>query len=294
MIPLGIMAAQSPPDLVPNAFSFTDQSGLARATLVYSNIIQIGGLTGAAAVSCTGGQVCTFSDAGGTLPISGWTTSTTITNGQYIRARVTTSSSWATAANCAVTIGGVSDTFTATTNTVSAGSVAYTTPGVYTFVVPRHTSMTVYCRGGGGGGGGWTYSYSGGSYPGNDGSPGGHSYFNYTQYAYGGGGGAKAYYDPGGAQYNGAAGAAGSIANYDGGTVGGGSPGGTGMGWFSLRGGAGGAGGYMYKSFGGFTLMEGTSITVVVGAGGGRGTSSYPPDFESTAGSNGRVDIVWS
>lgn len=147
-----IVFGLGPSDDTPMAFSFTNISNQNRLTQVYSNIIQITGIDIPADVTCSGSssQICTFSDAGGASPISGWTTSTTITNGQYLRVRCTTTSAWGTAANATVNVGTGSTVWSATTTAVSPGSQTFTSNG--NFVVPVFNTLTVQLVGGGGAG----------------------------------------------------------------------------------------------------------------------------------------------
>ena len=95
-------------DTTPNAFTFTDQTGVALSSTITSAAITVSGINSSATITSSGG---TFDiNSSGTFVSSG-----TVNNGDTVRARVTSSSSNSTAVNCVVTIGGVSDTFTATT-----------------------------------------------------------------------------------------------------------------------------------------------------------------------------------
>jgi hypothetical protein len=101
--------AQVDTDTEPDAFSFTDVTGAVLSTVYTSAAITVGGIDAAAAITVTGGTYdinasgAFTSDAG------------TVENGDTVRARGTSSGSYETAVNVAVTIGGVSDTFTITT-----------------------------------------------------------------------------------------------------------------------------------------------------------------------------------
>lgn len=109
-------------DTTPNAFTFTDQTGVALSTAITSAAITVSGINAPASISSSGG---TFDiNSSGTFISSG-----TVNNGDTVRARVTSSSSNSTAANCVVTIGGVSDTFTVTT----VASSSFTPDVVLTF-----------------------------------------------------------------------------------------------------------------------------------------------------------------
>lgn len=121
-------------DTTPDAFSFTDQTGVALSSTITSAAITVSGINSAATITSSGG---TFDiNNSGTFISSG-----TVNNGDTVRARVTSSSSNSTAVNCVVTIGGVSDTFTATTLAASGVQLA---SGHY---VPQKFAMTaVYPR----------------------------------------------------------------------------------------------------------------------------------------------------
>ncbi len=95
-------------DLVPDAFSFTDQTGVALNQQVTSNAINVTGLTGATAISISGG---TYAINGGPYTSSAGS----VANGDTVTARITASASNSTTINATVTIGGVSDTFSVTT-----------------------------------------------------------------------------------------------------------------------------------------------------------------------------------
>lgn len=105
----------TPVDTTPDAFSFTDVTNAALST-EYTALAQINGI--AAGITCSGygGTVaaCTGSTSGtcGTFGA----TSGSITNGQYVGAKVTSSVTASTPANNVVTCGGVNDTYTVTTS----------------------------------------------------------------------------------------------------------------------------------------------------------------------------------
>jgi hypothetical protein len=96
-------------DTVPDAFSFTDQSGVALSSTITSAAITVTGIDAAATITVTGGE----------YDINGSGTFTadpgTVNNGDTVRARGTSSDQYLTGVDVAVTIGGVSDTFTITT-----------------------------------------------------------------------------------------------------------------------------------------------------------------------------------
>ena len=95
-------------DTTPTAFTFTDQTGVAKSTEVTSAAITVVGIDAAAAISITGG---TYQIGSGSFTSSAGT----VTNGQTVKVKHTSSSSGGTAVNTVLTIGGVSDTFTSTT-----------------------------------------------------------------------------------------------------------------------------------------------------------------------------------
>lgn len=106
------LAASS--DTTPNAFSFTDQTGVALSAVVTSNTVTISGINAAATISVSGGS---YSINGGAFT----TAAGTINNGNTVAVRLTASASNATTSNATLTIGGVSDTFSVTTVAASSG-----------------------------------------------------------------------------------------------------------------------------------------------------------------------------
>ena len=96
------------PDGTPTAFSFTDQTDVVASATITSAPVTVAGINTPVAITVTGG---TYSINGGAYV----STAGTVENGDVVRARHTASASPATAVNTAVTIGGVSDTFTSTT-----------------------------------------------------------------------------------------------------------------------------------------------------------------------------------
>jgi hypothetical protein len=115
-------------DTTPDAFSFTDVTGVALSTVVESNAITVAGIDGPATMTITGGQ---YSVNGGTYA----STSTSVVAGNTVKVRGTSSASNSTAVNVVLTIGGVSDTFTITTvaGTGTTGTPIVTEGG--TFIV---------------------------------------------------------------------------------------------------------------------------------------------------------------
>ncbi len=95
-------------DTTPNAFTFTDQTGVALSAVTDSNAITVADITAPVAISITGGE---YAINGGAYLSS----NSTVSNGDTVVVRVAASASYSTAANAMLTIGGVSDTFTVTT-----------------------------------------------------------------------------------------------------------------------------------------------------------------------------------
>lgn len=109
-------------DTTPNAFTFTDVTGVSTSSTQTSNQITIGGMDSGAscAVSVSGG---TYSKNGG-----GYTSSsTTAVNGDTFRVRHTSSSSFSTSVSTTLNCGGVTDTYTSTT------AAQDTTPDAFSF-----------------------------------------------------------------------------------------------------------------------------------------------------------------
>ena len=99
---------QAASDTTPDAFSFADQFSVALSTLVTSAPITVAGINAAAPISVTGGE---YSINGGAFTSAAGT----VTNGQQVRVRHTSSGANSASVNTTLTIGGVSDTFTSTT-----------------------------------------------------------------------------------------------------------------------------------------------------------------------------------
>ena len=100
-------------DTVPDAFSFTDATNQPLGALTTSTEITIAGLNTSTTVSVTGGE---YSKNEGTYTSSNGTAS----NGDTFTLRHTTSTSYSTATNTVLNIGGVTDTWS--TTTIAEGS----------------------------------------------------------------------------------------------------------------------------------------------------------------------------
>ena len=95
-------------DTTPDAFTFVDQTNVALNTQTESAAITVAGITADSAISVSGGD---YSIAGG-----GYTNvAGTVTNGQTVTVRHTSSASNLTTIDTTLTIGGVSDIFSTTT-----------------------------------------------------------------------------------------------------------------------------------------------------------------------------------
>jgi hypothetical protein len=114
-------------DTTPDAFTFTDASGVAASSVQTSNVITITGIAAAASVSFTtsGGSAHEYRKNGGAWTAVG---ATTVNNGDTLQVRLTAPASAGAAGNITMNVGGVADTYTVTTLT------ADTTPNAFTFV----------------------------------------------------------------------------------------------------------------------------------------------------------------
>lgn len=104
-------------DTTPAAFSFTDVTDATTNTVYTSNAITVSGINLPATITVTGGE---YSINGGTYTSGAGS----VVNGDTVTARGTSSGSASTAVNVAVTIGGVSDTYTITTAAGGGGGTA--------------------------------------------------------------------------------------------------------------------------------------------------------------------------
>src|SRR5574343_235224 len=101
-------------DTTPNQFTFTDQTNVALSTVIESNTIQVTGINASTAISITGGEY--------RINAGGWTSASgNVVNNDTVQVRHTSSGSNSTVTNTALTVGGVSDTFTTTTVAASGG-----------------------------------------------------------------------------------------------------------------------------------------------------------------------------
>jgi hypothetical protein len=135
-----------PNDGTPDPFTFSDQVGVARSdTTVTSNSITITDINLTVSVSVSGG---TYSKNGG-----GYTSSAgTAVNGDTFTVRHTSSSQYSTQTNTTLTVGGVSDTFTSTTEslpvTSTYGVEVYTSAGAPNVAFTTGNNVATYFAGG--------------------------------------------------------------------------------------------------------------------------------------------------
>ncbi len=101
-------------DSIPDAFDFSDQTGVATGTEVTSNGVTLGGLIGDATASVTGCELSVNFNA-----FSG--SSVRVVSGDNLRLRMTASATAATIATCTIDVGGVTDQFRVTTASLPGG-----------------------------------------------------------------------------------------------------------------------------------------------------------------------------
>jgi len=126
-------------DTTPNAYAFVDSSGVARSSLVTSNPVTVSGINAPAPISVTGGS---YSINGGAFTSAAGT----VTNGQGVRVQHVASASFSTATNTTLSIGGVSDTYTSTTEAIDTVPTAFVftdATGVATGTVQTSDAVTV-------------------------------------------------------------------------------------------------------------------------------------------------------
>jgi len=123
-----LMAGGFAADDEPASYTYTDVTGQNPSTVVTSNSITVSDINVAIPITITGG---TYSINGG-----GFTSSAgTVTKDDTVRVQVTTSSSFSTGVSATTTIGGIQDTFTATTragsSTLLASNAALSGGGIH-------------------------------------------------------------------------------------------------------------------------------------------------------------------
>ncbi len=111
------------PDMTPDQFTFTLQTGVPLSTVITSNTITVSGINAAAAISITGGK---YSVNGGDYTSVGGT----VVNNDNVTLQLTSSSSYSSTASAVLTIGGISGTFSVTTLSNGATSINMTFEGL--------------------------------------------------------------------------------------------------------------------------------------------------------------------
>ncbi len=168
-------------DNTPTSLPFADQTGVNITTLTLSNIIEITGINAEVAVSIsTGGpqfRICSSASSVSNCAsevVSWGSDPTTITSGQYLQLRLTSSWGGNTAVPATILVGTSSDTWSVTTLlpfsatggtvTMSGGFAIHTfvTVGNDTFTPNVSGNVEVLVVAGGGGGGGGQQSPGGG------------------------------------------------------------------------------------------------------------------------------------
>ena len=109
---------QSARDDTPDQFTFTDQTGVAVSTVFTSNTITISGIDPVSSISVTGG---TYSINGGPYTSADGI----VSNGDIVTVQLTSSGSYSTKMDTTLIIGGVFDTFSVTTQEISAQESLY-------------------------------------------------------------------------------------------------------------------------------------------------------------------------
>jgi hypothetical protein len=126
------VAVPPAPDVTPSAFSFTDATDVELSTLTESNAIIVAGIDAVVDLTITGGE---YQINGGAWA----STATTVTVGDSIKVRGISSDLNSTSVSVVLTIGGVSDTFTITTEAAPGELSAVTHLGV----IVTHLGVTV-------------------------------------------------------------------------------------------------------------------------------------------------------
>jgi hypothetical protein len=116
---------------IPNAFNFTDQTGVAVNTTISSNAVTLGGFAGSQTATCTG---CTAIARNG---VWGGTTVAGFTAGDTIAIRVTSSGSYATAVTAYATVAGRNS------GTWSVTTASLTGPNAFSFTDVTNASIGI-------------------------------------------------------------------------------------------------------------------------------------------------------
>jgi hypothetical protein len=115
----------------PNTFLLTDQTGVTLSTLISSNILLIEGLNQSTTVTLSGSggspefRIC--ADISCSSVVTNWgTSSTSISNGQYVQLRLTSSATSSVSVTATLNIGGVSDIWSVTTGDFAPNTFDFT------------------------------------------------------------------------------------------------------------------------------------------------------------------------
>lgn len=114
-------STSAPGDSTPDAFSFTDQTGITLSTQVTSNTITVTGINVASSISITGGEMSI--NAGAFT-----STSTTVSVNDTVQLRQTSSASNSTQTDVTLDIGGVTDIWSVTTLAGGGGGTLTSKP----------------------------------------------------------------------------------------------------------------------------------------------------------------------
>jgi len=127
----GVNAQAAPKDTTPDQFIFTDQTGVALNTQITSEPITVTGINSGSSISISGG---TYSRNNGSFTNK----KGTAYNGDSIRVRHTSSTSYNATINTVLTIGGIKDTFSSTTQ---ANVPSDTTPDAFSFTAQTDVAL---------------------------------------------------------------------------------------------------------------------------------------------------------
>lgn len=129
---LNAQAARIQKDTTPDQFVFADQTGVALNTKITSAPITVTGINSGSSISVSGGQ---YSRNNGSFTSS----KGTAYNGDSIRVRHTSSTAYNATINTVLTIGGIKDTFSSTTQ---ANVPTDTTPDAFSFTAQTNVAVS--------------------------------------------------------------------------------------------------------------------------------------------------------
>jgi hypothetical protein len=109
-------------DTTPDPFVFADQAGVALSTVITSNSITVVGINSASPISINGGEYSV--NGGGFTSAPG-----TVNNGDMVIVRVTSSGAYSTTMDATLTIGGVNDMFSVTTQAPPTFTISFSSTG---------------------------------------------------------------------------------------------------------------------------------------------------------------------